>query len=201
MKLCAAGVILPGGILGVGPRRWRARVLVCSRRVAGCNAAPLTSSLRACRGLLAGSGARDAGRRVWAQTTTPTVRDWPCRRPDYAALCRGSCAGAGNWRRRTPPPSPAVAGCRSDSGRSSCESAGQVHRADGCGELGHRDVVGRSCARRLRGGTSCSRSSGMPPRVMYAIQDRHSLPVTPGSPPSRSGCRPGVRHGDALVPV
>ena len=67
------------------------------------------------------------------------------------------------------------------------------------------DAAARGGAASRRGGcaewTSCSRSSGMPPRVMYAIQDRHSLPVTPGSPPSRSGCRPGVRHGDALVPV
>ena len=63
------------------------------------------------RGLLAGSGARHAGRRVWAQATaTPAVRDWPCRRPDYAVLCRGSCTGAGNWRWRTPlPPLPSLA--------------------------------------------------------------------------------------------
>ena len=209
MKLSVAGVILPGGILEVGPRRWRARVLVCSRRVAGCNAAPLTSSLRACRGLLAGSGARDAGRRVWAQTTaTPAVRDGPCRRPDYAVLCRGSCTGAatGGGARPLPPlPSLAVAVI---AGAAHAKVPGKCIGPTAVASLAiamSSDAAARGGAASRRGGcaewTSCSRSSGMPPRVMYAIQDRHSLPVTPGSPPSRSGCRPGVRHGDALVPA
>ena len=131
MKLCAAGVILPGGILGVGSS-------VGAHASLSALGVSLDAMLRLwhprcerVRGLLAGSSARHAGRRVRALTTaTPTVRDWPCRRPDYAVLCRGSCTGAatGGGARSS---LPAVAGCSNDSGRSSCESAGQVHRADG----------------------------------------------------------------------